>query len=141
MEYWSSKNHKEIKSDSSSNYLMASDVDGYITIFDIGNPGKEKVSKRIGNAYGNKKMRVILWKDKGREIISGDEEGYVTFWNSKDGQPLYVMKAHQGPITQMRWNEDEQQLITGSKDKTIKLWQIPNEWVSEIERKGGSTRQ
>jgi hypothetical protein len=28
---------------------MASDINGYITIFDIGNPGKEKLTKRIGN--------------------------------------------------------------------------------------------
>jgi len=28
---------------------MASDVNGYITIFDIGAPGKERLTKRVGN--------------------------------------------------------------------------------------------
>jgi hypothetical protein len=28
---------------------MASDINGYITIFDIGNNGKEKLTKRVGN--------------------------------------------------------------------------------------------
>ena len=50
----------------------------------------------------------MLWRDHGREIISGDEDGYVTFWNSKDGQPLSVITAHSGPITQMRFDEEKQ---------------------------------
>ena len=73
----------------------------------------------------------MLWRDHGREIISGDEEGTVTFWYSKEGNPLYVMKAHQGPITQMRWNEELQQLITCGKDKTVKVWQLPDRWIDE----------
>ena len=31
----------------------------------------------------------------------------------------------------MRWNEDSQQLITCSKDKTIKIWQLPEAWIDE----------
>jgi len=78
---------------------MASDVNGYITIFDIGYPGKERLTKRIGNTQGKPKQRIVLWRDHGREIISGDEDGVVTFWYSKEGAPLYVLKAHTGPIT------------------------------------------
>jgi len=74
---------------------------------------------------------VVLWRDKGKEIISGDEEGCVTFWLSKEGSPLFVFKAHSAAITQMRWNEQLQQLITCSKDQTVKVWQIPNEWINE----------
>ena len=78
---------------------MASDTEGYITIFDIGNPGKEKSAKRIGNMAGKPKQRVVLWRDLGREIICGDEDGCVTFWYSKEGNPLYVLKAHSMAIT------------------------------------------
>jgi len=41
----------------------------------------------------------VLWRDNGREIISGDEDGIVTFWYSKEGSPLYVLRAHDGPVT------------------------------------------
>jgi WD40 repeat protein len=101
---------------------LASDVNGYITIFDIGNLGKEKNTKRVGATQGKPKQRIVIWRDYGREIISGDEDGIVTFWYSKDGTPLYALKAHSGAITQMRWNEDTQQLITCSKDKNVKVW-------------------
>lgn len=114
---------------------MASDVNGYITIFDIGAPGKERLTKRVGNTQGKPKQRVVLWRDHGREIISGDEDGCVTFWYSKEGTPLYVLKAHTGPITQMRWNEERQQLITGGKDQAIKMWQLPKCWIDETGNK------
>jgi hypothetical protein len=81
------------------NFLMASDINGYITIFDISTPGKEKLTKRIGNTQGKPKQRIVLWRDQGREMISGDEDGYVTFWYSKEGNALYVLKAHSAPIT------------------------------------------
>lgn len=42
-----------------------------------------------------------------------------------------MLKAHVGAITQMRFNEERQQLITCSKDKTIKVWQLPGRWVDE----------
>ena len=34
---------------------MVSDINGYITIVDIANPGKEKQAKRIGNTQGKEK--------------------------------------------------------------------------------------
>ena len=95
-----------MKGSMTQNFLMASDINGYITIFDINNPGKEKLTKRIGNTQGKPKQRVVVWRDQGREIISGDEDGFVTFWYSKEGNALYVLKAHSAAITQMRWNEE-----------------------------------
>ena len=110
---------------------MLSDINGYITIFDIGKPGKEKLTKRVGSTQGKSKQRIVLWRDQGREIISGDEDGVITFWLAKEGTPLYVLAAHSGPITQMRFNEDTQQLISCSKDKKIKIWQLPHIWINE----------
>ena len=114
-----------LKGSMTQNFLLASDINGFITIFDIGKPGKEKLTKRIGNTIGKPKQRIVLWRDHGREIISGDEDGLITFWLAKEGTPLYVLKAHTGAITQMRFNEDTQQLISCSKDQSIKVWQLP----------------
>jgi hypothetical protein len=35
--------------------LLASDTEGYITIFDVGASGKEKTAKRVGNMAGKPK--------------------------------------------------------------------------------------
>ena len=134
--FWLSSNRPGAKTGVTQNYLLAADIYGYITIFDIGGIGKEKNTKRIGSTQGKPKQRIVIWRDHGREIISGDEDGLVTFWYSKDGSPLYVIKAHTAAITQMRWNEDTQQLITCSKDKTVKIWELPDAWVDESNEKG-----
>jgi len=46
--FWLSTNRPGMKGSQTQNFLLASDVNGYITIFDIGKPGKEKLTKRIG---------------------------------------------------------------------------------------------
>lgn len=55
----------------------------------------------------------------------------ITVWSAKEGSPLYVLQAHAGPITQMLWMEEKQQLISCSKDKRIKVWQLPQVWMDE----------
>ena len=73
---------------------------------------------------------MVLWRDQNREVISADEDGVLTFWYSQEGAALFAIKAHNGPVTQMRWNEEFQQLITAGKDKTIKVWQLPERVVT-----------
>ena len=97
--FWLNTNRPGVKLGHTMNFLLASDVNGYVTVFDIGKPGKEKLTKRIGYTQGKPKQRIVLWRDQGREIITGDEDGVVTFWLSKEGCALYVIHAHSGPIT------------------------------------------
>lgn len=75
--------------------------------------------------------RYAIWREKNREIISGNQNGKVTVWSLRTTEPLYVLEAHSEAITKMIWMEDKQILITCSKDKTIKIWQFPNVWMNE----------
>jgi len=64
MDYWWNKEEaKGMRGGLSHNFLLASDINGYITIFDIGNSGKEKNTKRVGNTQGKPKQRVVLWRE------------------------------------------------------------------------------
>lgn len=55
----------------------------------------------------------------------------ITVWSAKEGAPLYVLQAHGGPITQMTFSEEKQQIISCGKDKRIKVWQLPKKWMDE----------
>jgi hypothetical protein len=46
--FWLNSNRPGLKGGQTQNFLLASDVNGYITVFDINKPGKEKLTKRIG---------------------------------------------------------------------------------------------
>jgi len=75
--------------------------------------------------------RFLIWREKTREIISGNQNGKVTVWSVKSAEPIYVLEAHSEPITKMEWIEEKQILITCSKDKSVKIWQFPLIWVNE----------
>ena len=80
-------------------------------------------------------MRVIRYNEENSELLTGDQSGRVTVWSLKNGKSIYAWKAHEGPITQMNYDSAHKILITGSKDKKIIFWKLPEKWVNEdIER-------
>ncbi|CAK60396.1 unnamed protein product (macronuclear) [Paramecium tetraurelia] len=83
--------------------------------------GKE-IQKQEATQFKNKiKSRCIAWSHLRDEAYIGNQEGYVTVWDVKRKIPIYEIKLHNGPITKILWNEDEEILCTSSKDKTFKI--------------------
>lgn len=79
-----------------------------------------------------------------REILTGDKDGVVTIWDLKTQSPIYVLKAHTDVITQMKWIESKQLLVTCAKDKSIKVWKFPAVWIDESQiedAKGAEVQQ
>ena len=117
---------------SAENFLVAGCKDGLITVYDLGQPGKERLAKELVSFMGKDGVRLVAWREKPRrEIITADETGVVTVWDLKQQSPIYVMQAHTGPVTLLEWQEEKQQLITCSKDKSIKIWRFPDTWIDE----------
>ena len=46
-----------------------------------------------------------------------------------------MFDPHIQSITKIEWDERNQILYTGSKDKSVKAWRIPNEWNVYYEKK------
>ena len=64
-------------------------------------------------------------------IASADADGTIIIWNWLKGELVYILKGHTGPLYQTSLDiydvdeeEKEIRLISGSFDKTIKLWNI-----------------
>ena len=93
---------------------------------------KEKLMSEISNfGVGEMKIRVIVSNSDNKEIMTGDESGRVVIWSLKIGKPIYLWHAHDMAITQMQYQKEERLLWTGGKDLRIKLWKLPEKWVSE----------
>jgi len=93
-----------------------------------GKPGKEKYASSRAVLRGKPKVRACRWASARQELVSGNRDGTVTFWDARKAEPIYVMSAHQSDITQLFWIDKAQILVTSSKDKKVKFWKLPEEW-------------
>ena len=119
--------------DYKNNYIFTGNVGGKICIMNLASANKERLISEISNfGVGEQKIRVCRNDPVNYELITGDENGRVTIWNLKTGKPIYLWEAHpKSAITQMWYQHDKHILWTGGKDLRIKMWQLPEKWVSE----------
>lgn len=104
---------------------------GEISILELGIPGKEKLTKEISFFTANIVIRILRYNSLSNELYSGDEDGKIIVWNLQNGKPVYVWKAHQAAVTQLFFDYEQYILISGGKDKTIRVWDLPKTWNSE----------
>ena len=104
-----------------------------ICIMNLGDPGKEKfISQNSSFQISNMKIRVCKYNKNGHVLMTGDEVGRVIIQSLKTGKPIYVWEAHpKSAITQMEWDQKNLLLWTGSKDKRIKIWRLPEKWLND----------
>ena len=59
----------------------------------------------------------------GRFVASGGGDGLLYLFDLKDGQQLLQVSGHSGgPVSALSWTPDEKQLVTGSADKSLGIW-------------------
>ncbi|HEV3203937.1 MAG TPA: WD40 repeat domain-containing protein [Gemmataceae bacterium] len=58
-------------------------------------------------------------------IAGGTADNRLILWNAKDGKVVDQILAHWGPITGLAFHPQNTQLVTSSKDGTIKIWSMP----------------
>ena len=122
--------------DYKNNYMFTGNVTGKICIMNLPPPDKEKLISEISNfGVGEQKIRVCVNDPDNYQLITGDENGRVTIWNLKTGKPIYLWEAHpKSAITQIWYQSEFHILWTGGKDLSIKMWQLPEKWLSpEVE--------
>lgn len=55
------------------------------------------------------------------EILVGQGNGTIVFWDSLKGSPMYVLRADPEEITEMQYDDSTRRLITSSKGRSIKV--------------------
>ena len=109
--------------------LFTCDRSGKVSIIEMADIGKEKSSSEISQFGFKNCLNVIEYDDIKHEIITGDIMGKVIIWNLKTGDPIISWVAHENmPITRIYYDKLNSILITGAKDKSIKIWKIPEYW-------------
>lgn len=111
-------------------YLYTCDKKGKITVIELGQVGREKYSSELSQFGLKNSLNVIKYDSEKHEFITGDEFGKIIVWDIKTGQPIFSWIAHDNPITSLYYDEKVNLLISGSKDKSIKVWELPKNWFN-----------
>ena len=118
--------------DKKNSRLFTCDKKGKITIFEIGEVGKEKISLEISQFGFKNPFNAIKYDNIKKEIITGDILGKITIWNIKTGEPIYSFTSHNKyPINCLFYSERERLIISGGRDKSVKIWKLPQFWFDE----------
>ena len=56
--------------------------------------------------------------------ISGAKDNVVKLWNLDICDFMADMKGHEGPVTCVALADDEAFAVSGSEDKTVKVWSV-----------------
>src|SRR5262249_6685045 len=62
--------------------------------------------------------------DEGRWVASGGEDSTVKLWNSRTGKLAHSFRGHTGLISSLAFSPDGRRLYSGSRDKTVKVWDL-----------------
>ena len=57
-------------------------------------------------------------------IATADERGVVKIWAMPSGELVRSINAHMDLVQDVAFAEDNKTLVTGSLDKTVKMWDI-----------------
>ena len=91
--------------------------DGCIYFVDI---DTLEIQQRIDNAHDPSVFSLIYDASAGH-LWSGGRDAQINIW-SKDGKRLHNIPAHMFTVNDLTFNTDKSLVISGSRDKTIKVW-------------------
>jgi mitogen-activated protein kinase organizer 1 len=55
-------------------------------------------------------------------VVSASEDGLVYVWDLVDGKIKQKLKGHEKGVTSLALHTDDEYLLSGSLDKTIRVW-------------------
>ena len=58
------------------------------------------------------------------QILAISEDNNITFWNPDTGKRLHELSGHTEQVTSLAFSPDGKILISGSYDRTIRLWNV-----------------
>jgi WD40 repeat protein len=55
---------------------------------------------------------------------AGGEDGLLRVWDLKTGREVAALKGHKGAIAAVQYKPDVKMVVTGSADKTVRVWNV-----------------
>lgn len=70
-------------------------------------------------------INTVKWTPEGRRLVVASHSGEFTIWNGMTFNFETIMQAHDSAVLALKYSHDDNWLLSGDQDGTIKYWQ-PN---------------
>jgi WD40 repeat protein len=87
-----------------------------VAIYDVSTTGIKLVLS------GSAQIMALAWSPSGDELVCGDADGVLTFWNPSTGAENGTIPGANAKIVQLAYTHDGNFLVSNSFDRVIRLW-------------------
>ncbi|MBD2500048.1 nSTAND1 domain-containing NTPase [Anabaena azotica] len=131
-----------IKFSPKNNFLVSSDYDGEINIWNIArldNLENQQPVKTFNTEHKDS-LNNISVDAEGKRIASAGGDGLIKIWNF-NGQLLDSIEAHKNAVEEVNFSPDKNShlIVSASDDTTVKLWfigkpNLPNKYNNKVDK-------
>ncbi|OLL22332.1 UBP9-binding protein bun107 [Neolecta irregularis DAH-3] len=109
-----------------ADWIASGGLDQRIYLWDLNGSGS-RLTIDVGSTGPGQKGSVHALAASTDIIASGSPENLIRLWDSNTGQSIATLSGHQDNVRSLLISEDGRRarLISGSTDKTVKVWSIP----------------
>jgi WD40 repeat protein/transcriptional regulator with XRE-family HTH domain len=95
---------------------------GEVLVWDISSEDREK--PRLSLSGLASAVFAVAWSPSGKVLVSGDNRGYLCWWDVETGACLRKCEGHLGSVLSLKVSPDGRVLASGGHDSTIRLWDL-----------------
>lgn len=101
--------------------MLTASVDGTIRKWDVS--PQNNIGLLVLSGHKDRFTQVAIDRND-KYLATAGYDGKVTVWTMPDGQNLFTLSAHTGPVWDVTFSPDGQSLATSGADNTAKVWDL-----------------
>jgi WD40 repeat protein/ribosomal protein S27E len=101
----------------SGSYRAVARLDGAIEVKNLGLAAQPRIFAGKGSA-----ACALAFQPRQLYLVSGGEEGSVTFWDIVSGEPVHQLDAHAGAVLGLAFDPEGRLMATAGADGIVRIW-------------------
>lgn len=108
----------------SGNYVACGGMDNMCTVYDVNNRDQTGAAKIVRELAGYEGFLSSCRFLDDNHILTGSGDMKLCIWDLETGKKTSEVNAHAGDVVSISLSPEGNQFVTGSVDRTCKLWDV-----------------